>query len=214
MKFISRISLFLLAQYILVVAVLMCLYQGGSYFSPNSIHYIFNQNHLSDLGREFYFNGSPNPFWMVYSITLSLVGIGTGLFFTIIAKQLTTSSRYFVSGLGWISGLAYIGIALFPADTGLYAHLLSGKIAYFSFFFAMLLYNISLNRKKYPVIYKWVFVLNVFLFVYLMLMLFAPSSKESMFALQFKTLAQKIMVGMQLLVSVIIIKKIGMISRK
>ena len=209
MKLHLKLSILLLLQYPIVVVVLMWLYQGGSLFRPEAIHYIYDQNYLSDLGRTQSFSLHPNPIWFLYSITLGLVGIGTGLFFYALQQILDSRFKLLVAVLGIISGLGYIGIALSPVDVQLGQHLFWGQIAYFSFFFALLLFNILLQGSRYPYIYNCVLVLNIFLFAFLLLSLFGPSSKEGVSALQLKTLAQKMMVGLQIIISVLIIRRIG-----
>ncbi len=211
MKLHLKLSILLLLQYPIVVAVLMWLYQGGSLFHPDATHYIYDQNYLSDLGRTQSFSAHPNPIWFVYSITLSLVGMGTGFFFYALQQILDSRFKILVTVLGIFSGLGYIGIAFSAVDVQLHQHLFWGRVAYFSFFFGLLLFNILLQRSRYPLIYKYVSILNVFLFAFLLLSLFGPSSKEGVSALQLKTLAQKLMVVLQIIISILIIRRIGII---
>jgi hypothetical membrane protein len=200
----KKITIFLLLQYFITVSLLIILYQGGYLYAPETDHFIMNKNYLSDLGRVKYFNNYENPFWIYYSFTLSLVGIATILFFKLVSRL--QKKRQFISVIfGLISGLSYIGIAVFPVDKQFDLHIISGKIAYFSFFFAVLNVNFFIDKNKHKIIHNLLLVLNVFLFLFLLLILFGPSSKEGLWALQLKTIAQKIMVSMQLLLSILIL---------
>jgi len=197
-----KFIIFLLAQYLVVCVELMFLYKGGSLFDTHYLHYVLDQNYLSDLGRTFYFSNQVNPLWFVYSITLFLVGLGTALFFKNISVLIDDKLRFWVQILGLISGLAYIGIAIFPVDIYFKEHIVSGQIAYFSFFFAFLLFSFLIDRKVYSRIFNWSVLLTLALFVFLLLGFFGPHSNEGVWALQIKTLSQKVMISLQIFVSI------------
>lgn len=199
-----KFILFLLAQYLVVCLILMFLYQGGSLFDTHRLYYVVDQNYLSDLGRTIYFSNRANPLWFVYSITLSLVGLGTILFFHYISVLVAKPRRFWLQILGVISGFAYIGIAIFPVDINFKAHITSGQIAYFSFFFAFLLFSFFINRKKYRRIFYVSLLMTMALLAFLLLGFFGPHSQEGVWALQLKTLSQKLIIAMQIFVSIIL----------
>jgi FtsH-binding integral membrane protein len=203
-----KITQLLLAQYLIVCMVLIFFYQGGNLFDSHNTSYIMHQNYLSDLGRTKYFSGANNPFWFVYSITLILVGLASALFFRITANKTMSNHKWTVKILGTISGIGYIGIALSPVDIWFKQHIVFGQIAYFSFFFAGLALQVLMDRKNFRQIYKWIFVLNILLFAFLALSLFGPHSSEGVWALQIKTIAQKIMVFAQLSISLVVLYRI------
>ncbi len=204
----KRFTQYLLLQYIIVCVILMILYQGGSLFAPKTLHYVFDQNYLSDLGRTTFFSGNNNPYWFVYSITLFLVGIGTFLFFYLTSKAVMQNRKMIIWFFALISALGYIGIAISPVDTHFKQHIISGQFAYFSFLFATLSLNFLMDRKNYRNIFIWLLLLNLLLIAFLSLSLFGPHSSEGIWALSLKTIAQKVMTVAQLGVSLLILRKI------
>jgi len=209
MKNLIDICLYLLLQYIFITFVLMYIFQGGSMLQPDETYYIMNENYLSDLGRTFLFDNDFNPFWMFYTFTLGLVGMGTFLFFYILS-QFVDKKRHIPIILGTISGLAYMGIAFYQVNTHLKAHVLSGQIAYFAFYFALISLLFLLNKDSYPKLYKLILTLFIIITIYLFINLFGPKSFENKEALHLKTITQKITVYSQIIISIwilIIVKK-------
>jgi len=204
----QQITQYLLIQYIIISIILMMLYQGGNLFASETMHYVFDQNYLSDLGRTKTFSGDENPYWYIYSISLLLVGVGTFLFFYLTSRSIIQKKKIFVRFFALVSGLGYIGIAISPVDTNFKQHILSGQFAYFSFFFAGILLNILMDKKAFPFIFKWFLFLNFLLSAFLLLSLFGPHSTEGIWALSLKTIAQKVMIIAQLGVSLIVLRKI------
>ena len=187
----------------------MTLYTGGNRYAPELSHFVLDQNYLSDLGRTINFAGKPNAYSIFYAITLSLVGIGIFLFFLQATRIITSKFKYLVISLALVSSISYIGIALFPVDTDIATHVKFGHVAFFSFFFTSALFHILIDKKKHHKINKLLFVLNSLLFGYLVLMLFGPSSSQGVWALQLKTIAQKVMVYSQILLCLLIFKNIN-----
>lgn len=204
---IKNLTQFLFWQYIVTTLILMVLYTGGSRYVPDTTHFVLNQNYLSDLGRTVTFAGQANPYSIFYTITLSLVGLGIFLFYLQLTKPLTNKLKYLVIFLSFISSLSYIGIAIYPVDVDISTHVKFGKMAFFSFFFTSVLFHILMDRKKYSQANKLLFVLNTLLLGYLTLMLFGPSSSQGIWALQLKTIAQKVMVYSQIFLSLLIFRE-------
>ncbi len=207
MRNLIDINLFLLLQYIFITFILMSLYQGGSVAHPNASSYIVSENYLSDLGRTVLFDHENNPFWMFYTFTLALVGMGTFLFFFILA-QLQTSKKYIPIILGLISGLGYVGIAFFQVNQRLKAHLIAGQIAYFAFFLGLISLLVYINKPVYKKIYIFIFVLAILIAVYLLIGFLGPNSSDHIHALHFKTLTQKISVYSQIGISIAILLQV------
>ncbi len=203
-------TLLLFWQYIVVTLILMLLYTGGNRYAPQLTHFVLDQNYLSDLGRTINFAGKQNSYSIFYAITLSLVGIGIALFFWQLTRIITTKLKYLVVLLSVVSSISYIGIALFPVDQDIATHVKFGRVAFFSFFFTSVLFQLLMDKKKYHKANKLLFILNALLFGYLILMLFGPSSSQGVWALQLKTIAQKVMVYSQLFICLLIFKDINL----
>jgi hypothetical membrane protein len=203
----KNLTLLFFWQYIVTTLILMALYTGGNRYAPDLSHFVLNQNYLSDLGRTIDFAGKQNSYSIFYAITLSLVGIGIFLFFLQVTRTISNKFKYLLILLALISSLSYIGIALFPVDQDIATHVKFGRIAFFSFFFTSTIFHILIDKKKHPKTNKLLFILNSLLFGYLALMLFGPSSAQGVWALQLKTIAQKVMVYSQLFLCLLIFKE-------
>ena len=201
----KKIALFLILQYLITVFLLILLYKGGNYYNPDEAFFVFEKNYLSDLGRTAYFNGERNPLWWIYSITLALAGLGTFLFFFLMAKNLRVYQKSMVLFFALLAGLGLVGIAVFPVDIYLKPHIISGSIAFFSFFIALLfllVFSVKTNTKMQ----NFLLFLFIFLFsVFLAIKFLAPSSRQSEQALMLKVIAQKIIVASQLLIPVLLL---------
>jgi len=205
----KKLSILFISIYLLGVVVLMFLYKGGSYYYPGQHSYVFHENYLSDLGRRFYFDGTPNDIWWLYSVILSFAGLGSFLFFMEMSQGLERGKRAVVLFFALLSTGGFIGIALFPADTHLKYHLIAGGIAFFSFFIAfalLFLFRKPENSRKENFLFALLFLILVF---YLTVDFFAPSSRKNEQALILKVVAQKIIVGAQLLIAVFLLLSEG-----
>jgi len=204
-KFLKKITLFLLLQYPFVVLILMMTYKGGYRFHPEINYFVFDKTYLSDLGRIHYFSGNYNPYWWIYSITLTLVGIGIFLFFFLISSSLKTKFRTPILLFAIVSAIGYIGIAVNPVDIYFNKHIFYGKIAFFSFLFTAFL-SLIYTKKNNNFRFKALYILNFFLSAYLIFQLYVPqTTNESI--LQIKVLAQKSIVAVQLIISILILYK-------
>ncbi len=197
-----------MVQYIFITLLMMFFYHAGNRYSPALAHYVFDQNYLSDLGRSVSFSGVDNPSFIFYSITLCLVGIGIFIFFYQLFKTMKSKLRYLVLLLALVSTLAYIGIAFFPVNLNLKVHVIYAQLAFFGFFITSLLTHILLNKDKYKRANVFFWILNSMMFFYLFLIFFGPKSTLGMWALQLKTITQKIVVYSQIFLCLGILKDI------
>ena len=202
-------TIFLFTQYVFVTLVMMYFYHAGHFFDHQASHFLLHQNYLSDLGRSIGFSGLENNSYIFYTITLSLVGIGIILYYLLLANTVTNNWKYPIILIGFISGIAYIGIAINPVNESLTPHLFFGKLAFFAFFIASIGMHILLNKDIYPRINKYLYLLNIMLFFYLLLMLFGPRSSVGIWALQLKTISQKIVVYTLMLSAIFILKELS-----
>lgn len=205
---IYQLCKFLFLQYVVVTIVMMFLYTAGNRYAPELGHHVWDQNYLSDLGRSVSFAGVENPVYIFYSLTLSLVGVGIFLFFVLIVGTINSRFKSVVLFLALVTTVGYIGIAFYPVNEDIGRHILFGRLAFFSFFFTSVAAQILLDGKRYKTANGLFYVLNIMLFLYLLLMLFSPSSSVGQWALQLKTITQKLEVYSQIFLSLAILKQI------
>ena len=207
-------TLFLFVQYVIVTIIMIALYDAGNRYAPESTHFVFDQNYLSDLGRSMSFTGVENPNYIFYSLTLGLAGIGIFLFFLQVQNTMTSPAKHLISLFALASTIGYIGIALYPVNIDIATHVQFGRLAFFSFFFTSVISHILLDKGRFKISNKLFMVLNIMLFLYLLLMLFGPSSSQGIWALQIKTITQKIIVYSQILLCLAIYLNISQKFKK
>lgn len=170
-------------QFVVLTLVAMLIYPGGTHSDPSTKGYSFFRNFFSNLGLTETIAGVPNfASFLLFTIAMVLAGAALATFFTVFPSTFSSSRRgkwLSITGsiAGVISGLAYIGVAL-PANLYREAHTLSVRIAFLSFFVAVLLYIPALVLKQdYPKVYAWVFIaFAIFLGAYVWLMFEGPST--------------------------------------
>ena len=212
MKNLIDLTIFLLLQYLFTTIILINLYQGGSYFHPETANFVLYQNYLSDLGRSYYYNGKVNLFWSLYSATLFLVAIGTVLFFYILSRMVL-KKRTLIVFFGLLSGIGFLGVSFYLVDTDFSYHILSGRLAYVSFLLGSLTTMVNWKKIHYPNVYLWLMILNFFLFGYLVMLFVMPPSFENEFFLAIRTVSQKIIVFIQILIASLILFKLKVYVR-
>ncbi len=109
-------------QFVLLTAVAMWVYPGGSAANPRSLGYSFFGNFFSDLGLTVTRTGHSNwPSLILFVTALTIAGLGLIVFF-VAAPQFfwRTCPRRVTSLLGSffgiLSGLSFVGIAWSPAN--------------------------------------------------------------------------------------------------
>jgi len=218
MRFLKRnlidINLFLLGQYLFTILVLMYLYNGGNVLFSDTANFSFDLNYLSDLGRKIFFNQAPNPFWFFYSLSMTFVGFGTFLYFYLLTELVQSQVlKRIIILLGAIAGIGYWGIGIFPVDSALSQHLLAGWTAFNSFMVANILFNFSLNKNKYPLIYYLTLLLNIIL-IFRILFIFWLQKQHIPYeqALPVKVILQKIVVPAQIIITIFILIRLRRIK--
>ena len=211
MKFLRKnlidLNIFILLQYFFTSFILIYLYNGGNAIYHDYKVYAWHLNYLSDLGRAYYFNGGKNPFWIFYSCSLGLVGIGTFLYFYLVTSLIKSPVvRKFILFFSILSGIGYILIGFYPVDLYFTKHISAGMLGFYSFFFANLLLVIFIDKERYSLIYYLTFLL-MFLFLGRILAIFIAhqSGADNIDMLQIKTISQKIVVYGQIITSVFIL---------
>ncbi|MCF6319126.1 MAG: hypothetical protein L3J83_07605 [Proteobacteria bacterium] len=199
-NFFHKLTKYLFWQYVVVTIVMMIFYTGGHRYAPELTYYVLDQNYLSDLGRSVDYAGKENPVYIFYSLTLGIIGVGIFLFFVQTSAKLNIFKKSVILLCGLLSAIGYIGIAVYPADVNLFVHIVYAQSAFFGFFITTVLSQIFMNREKYSTANKLFYILNISLFLYLLLIFFGPSSSQGIWALQLKTIAQKVMVYGQIFI--------------
>lgn len=204
------ITVFFLFQYLLTILLLIYLYQGGNALNPLDANYVLEANYLSDLGRHFYFNGEANPFWIFYTFSMGLLGIGTSLFFYYLSLLVNHKFIQKITILfGIISGLAYLSMYVFSPDTNFTTHMFLNKVAHYLFMVNVVLLVFSVNREKYPVIYYSLSILFlIFILRFILLFFIKKLHFDQETILHFKVIYQKILVFFQLLIASLILFRI------
>ncbi len=170
------------AQFVVLSAVAMLLYPGGSRADPATGRYSFFNNFFSDLGLTTAINGAPNTAAMIlFVIGLTVAGLGLIVFF-VAAPQFFQRERFLrvLSALGSLfgvlSGLCYIGVAWSPANLAAGPHGQFTLWAFQSFLVVVVFYVLAiLLSPRVPNVYALVyFLFAVLLAGYIVLMMRGP----------------------------------------
>jgi hypothetical protein len=171
--------------FVVLTAIAMFFYPGGTASDPTTRGYSFFTNFFSDLGRTQARNGQPNPIAVpLFFIALSGAGVALIAFFVAFARfftrtRLDRALTMLGTLVGIIAGLCFIGIAFVPANlnSALHTRLVYGAFEAFTvatiFYFAVLL-----RARVYPKRFAAIFgAFAILLLLYLGLLFFGPSLK-------------------------------------
>jgi len=172
-------------QFILLTAIAMFFYKGGTYVDPSPLGYIFWQNYFSDLGRTVAHSGIPNTTsFVLFTIALSLWGITQIPFyitFLTLFKNYPNLRKMSISGsiFGIISGISYVGIAFTPSDLTGSLHEFFVVIGFSFVFFSIILYSyVIFKNDNYPNFYAIILTISAFILsVYFLFLFFTPNSQ-------------------------------------
>ena len=188
-----RISLTI---FITLVAIGMYLYPGSTYHDHETMRYLFNENFLSDLGRTITHGGSNNFHSSILFNTSLMLGAVTYIIFYLLIKELFDSNL--ISKLGSLFGvlgsLCMIGVALTPSDLFLSPHILFNMWLFRFFLLSTLCYTwlIYKNKQINNSYLAGNLIFIVFLLIYIIILMYGPSPRESHAALILQALSQKI----------------------
>jgi len=189
------------ALFVVLTAVAMWFYPGGTYADPSASRYSFSTNFFSELGLTVTRSGEPNTVSAIlWFLAMSLAGAGLVLFF-VSFRQFFTGSRWgrILSGLGSavgvVSGICFVGVAFTPANVFLGAHVRFVLWAFQTFPLAAILYAMAvLSEPAYPKRYGWMFLgFAVLLVLYIMLLMTGPG-QDSRQGLMIQAVGQKVIV--------------------
>ena len=144
-------------EFVLLTAMAMQFYPGGTNVDHLTFGYSFLHNFFSDLGLTVAHNGQRNTLSAALFV-VALVSIGASLIaFSLTLPQLFRDTpglhRLSLAGstFGVISGLAYIGIACTPANLLLSWHMRFVQTAFRTFLVVVLCYGVATWRHStYP----------------------------------------------------------------
>jgi hypothetical protein len=169
--------------FVLLTAVAMLFYPGGTASDPTTRGYSFFMNFFSDLGRTQARNGQPNPVAApLFFSALTLAGAALIAFFIAFPWWFTRTplDRVMVwlgSLAGIVAGGCFVGVAFTPANVDNALHTQFVYDAFEAFTVATLLYFVVIARdRRYPKRFAAIFgVFAVFLLLYLGLLFFGPN---------------------------------------
>jgi hypothetical membrane protein len=135
--------------FVLLTAVAMLSYRGGSRINPTYPRYSFVHNFFSDLGLARSYSGEPNAGpGALFLVALTGAGSGLALFFVAFGGFFVHSVYARVAGVlgtlaGVFAGVCFIGVAWCPADRFMDWHVRFVLWAFQAFPVAVLLYVLA-----------------------------------------------------------------------
>lgn len=196
----------IISTIILIFKATEC-YPGGTILERGTEGYDYWYNYLSDLGRRRAWNRmenacSNNLFDIALYLAAGAIIVFFGLFPWLFRKK---TKAVTASALGWGSALAYLGIAWFPLDVDYGMHTVFVRLGFISFWVLSLLFaSLIWDQERYPNFFATVMYIFAFVFlIQICIMLLGPRAWSSPEALFLQVSAQKIIVGLQLLVMLI-----------
>ncbi|MBY8987300.1 MAG: hypothetical protein KGD61_02510 [Candidatus Lokiarchaeota archaeon] len=161
-------SLFIIfgpAQYIILTAVAMLFYAGGTMINPLSPGYYFWGNFFSDLGRVIALSGAPNVVsFTIFTITALILSFSFIPFAFVISSYFKGDKKqYLVARIGSLICLTSIVFLIFtiftPWDIYDRTHLLFANLFNITGMLGIVFFTIAvLYNKDYPNLYGFVYI--------------------------------------------------------
>ena len=144
-------------QFVVLTAVAMFFYPGGTFVNRTTTGYSFFRNFFSDLGRTQTQSGASNTVAAIlFLVALTIAGLGLAFFFLAVPRLFRQAQPARLlsrlgSAVGLISGLAFVGVAWAPVNLIGWLHRLFVQVAFLAFFLAALFYIAAMLRTPaYP----------------------------------------------------------------
>lgn len=137
-------------SYIVLTVLGMLVYTGGTYANVTASGYNFFENYFSDIGRTVSHSGNPNGLGsFLFILAMVIGGLAIVGYYIAVIENYKDPSRLKVisiigSVVGVLAGLAFIGVALFPADTAPDTHRLLMYMSFGSILVTSLVYTIAM----------------------------------------------------------------------
>ncbi len=161
-------SLFIIfgpAQYIILTAVAMLFYAGGTMINPLSPGYQFWGNFFSDLGRVIALSGAPNAVsFTIFTITASILSFSFIPFAFVISSYFKSDKKqYLVARIGSLICLTsivfLIATILTPWDVFDRTHLMFANLFNITGMLGIVFFTIAvLYNRDYPNLYGFVYI--------------------------------------------------------
>ena len=158
-------------QYIVITAIAMFFYPGGSQSDPNAEGYTFFGNYFSDLGHSVAINGQVNTISQIlYILATTVYGVTLIIFSFKVVTSFNENGKGKIAGkIGLVSGiLAGIGTliyALTPADLVPMAHNAGVAFGYLGTFLLYIFIGIAIIKaKEYPIRNGYLFLFTGILY--------------------------------------------------
>ncbi|MFX0028006.1 MAG: hypothetical protein ACFE8B_02260 [Candidatus Hermodarchaeota archaeon] len=209
-KWLFALEIFGCIQFIIITAIAMGFYKGGTYIDSTTSNYLFWNNYFSDLGRTIAHSGLPNTIsFILFTITLSLWGLLQIPFYLMLPslfKDLKRIKKFAITGsiLGVFTGIFYVGIAFTPSDVTNLAHNIFVFLGFSSIFLSIIFYAIvTFKDKSYSNLYAITFTISaIILGNYFMILAFIPNSLTTI-GLYIYVVGQKFMIYTLLICGII-----------
>lgn len=192
--------------FIVLQALSIFFYPGGTYFDPNIETYSFTKNFLSDLGRLKNFSEEINFIsCQLFNTSLFIAGLIFIKFYFHINIIFLNINYKIVSKIGSLmgilTGVSLILVGLTPADLYFDLHVLSAKFVFRCYFIASLCYSFLLYKNqnwenKYSFSYLF---FSISLMIYIIISEFGPNPKDSELSLTIQVISQKLILIIQIL---------------
>ena len=180
-------SLFIIfgpAQYIILTAVAMLFYAGGTMIDPLSPGYYFWGNFFSDLGRVIALSGAPNVVsFTIFTITASILSISFIPFAFVISSYFKSNKKqYLVARIGSLICLTsivfLIATILTPWDVFDRTHLMFANLFNITGMLGVVFFTIAvLYNRDYPNLYGFVYIaLLIIAVIYTIILVSIPKS--------------------------------------
>lgn len=184
--------------FILLFCTSIFFYSGGTLHNPNTVGYSFTRNFFSDLGI---LSEENIVSVALFAVGLLVVGLNFILYFYNFMKLFNTdslSSKIGKAGsiFGIIGAIFFIIIGFTPHNYVHDTHIIAVNWAFRSFLVAstFLFYSMSKDSRfdsKYALGYL---IFSLLIFIYIIILEFGPSPRDSDFSLIFNVIAQKFIV--------------------
>jgi len=180
-------SLFIIfgpAQYIILTAVAMLFYAGGTMIDPLSPGYYFWGNFFSDLGRVIALSGASNAVsFTIFTITASILSISFIPFAFVISSYFKSDKKqYLVARIGSLICLTsivfLIATILTPWDVFDRTHLMFANLFNITGMLGVVFFTIAvLYNRDYPNLYGFVYIaLLIIAVIYTIILVSIPKS--------------------------------------
>lgn len=182
--FASLFIIFGAAQYIILTAVAMLFYAGGTMIDSLSPGYYFWGNFFSDLGRVIALSGAPNVVsFTIFTITASILSISFIPFAFVISSYFKSDKKqYLVARIGSLICLTsivfLIATILTPWDVFDRTHLVFANLFNITGMLGVVFFTIAvLYNRDYPNLYGFVYIaLLIIAVIYTIILVSIPKS--------------------------------------